>query len=614
MERGVLAAPLSHDKKTSNGQEIPPRRKNMKDQKRTTKTQETIEDVIHRYKAGYPVIWVKTEEYARAMEILQNRFREENKVCEKIRQEKFAGKAEEDIPASVKSKQLFHWDAINGLINVTDPNERGERVFPPAPAQKGAIVPEPPAHVHILSWANHLKTDTVPSGSIVLVNGFHNLLAAAPPTEHGRIRQALLQIIQPSIRKIDGELRIGLREGESFRTVIIIGPKPEHPALPQDVMTYLEVLDLPRPSEDEIEEMIELQLGDRETPEGESITRDKKLVATCAHELKGTTVFQSENAISLTYIKKRALDQATLRRQYKAIMELHPALSLAEYKETWEDLVGFELYKKFIQALFHPDQKHALKGVLFVGCPGTGKSHAAKATGSHLGLKTIFCNLGRVFNKFVGDSEANVESLWRSIDACGQAIVYIDEIEKALGGMGKGHGGDGGTSDRVMQSTLTWMNDHDSGAFIIATANDPHILPPELLREGRWDCIFNVPPPTATQRESLVNLYAGKAGLKLDAKEIAGKTEHWVGAEIKGLMQKAEIFRMASASDVDALETAFSFVRPMIVSDRDRFMERMETSKTQGVSVNLEEEGSEEAKPAINFEIPPAKARRRSLN
>jgi SpoVK/Ycf46/Vps4 family AAA+-type ATPase len=383
--------------------------------------------------------------------------------------------------------------------------------------------------------------------------------------------------------------------------------------LSPDVMTYLEILDLPRPSEDEITEMIELQVGDRKTKDGQPITKNKALVKSCAHELKGTTVFQSENAISLTYVQKRALDQETLRRQYKAIMELHPALSLATYKETWEDLVGFEIYKKFIDALFHPDQKRKNhKGILFIGVPGGGKSHAAKATGGHLNLKTIFCNLGRVFNKYVGDSESNTESLFRSIDACGQAVVFIDEIEKGLGGMGKGGGGDGGVSDRVMQQTLTWMNDHDSGAFLIATANDPHILPPELLREGRWDCIFNVPPPNKKQRLTLAALYASKAGLVVDAPSIAERTENWVGAEIKGLLQKAEIFRMSCKNDTDAVETAFDYVRPMSLADPTRFFARLEQSQSQGISVNLPDQ------ILTNFEIPedqekPAQRRKRNI-
>lgn len=560
-----------------------------------TKTKKVINDVIDRHKAGYPIIWVKTEEYARAIELLHTRFQEENNANLEIIKAKYSDGQE--IPSGLQPKKIFHWDSLNGLINITNVNESCDRVFPKSTDNKP--MPEPPPWAHILSWANHLQTPTVPEGSIILVNGFHNLLAACPATETGRTRQAILQIIQPTIRKIGTDIKCGLREGDSYRTVIFVGPKPEHSILSPDVMTYMEVLDLPRPNEDEIADMIELQLGGRKTKDGENITANKDHVQTCAKELKGATVFQSENAISLTYIKKRALDKNTLRQQYKAIMELHPALSLANYQETWEELIGFDLYKNFIDALFHPSQNRKNhKGVLFTGVPGGGKSHAAKATGQHLGLKTIFCNMGRVFNKFVGDSEANTESLFRSIDACGQAIVFIDEIEKGLGGMGKGHGGDGGVSDRVMQQTLTWMNDHESGAFLIATANDPHILPPELLREGRWDCIFTVPPPNKQQRTALATLYSQKANLQIDALALAERTENWVGAEIKGVVQKAEVFRLTSKNDTDALETAFNYVKPMCTADPSRFFSRLEQSLAQGVSVNAPES------PLPNFEIP----------
>lgn len=405
------------------------------------------------------------------------------------------------------------------------------------------------------------------------------------------MRAAIMQIIKPTLRKVNGETRAGLRESNSYRTVIIVGPKPEHPVLSPDIMTYLEVIELPRPSEEEISSMIEIQLGKKKTTDDKLITEDKDLVALCGRELKGTTVFQSENAISLTYIKKRALDQETLRRQYKAIMELHPALTLAEYSETWEDLVGFELYKKYITALFHPDQKDpSIKGALLIGVPGGGKSMAAKATGNRLGIKTIFCNFGRLFNKYIGNSEGNAESLFRSVDACGRAIIFVDEIEKALGGMGKGGGGDSGVGDRVFGQTLTWMNDHTSGAFLIATANDPHILPSELLREGRWNCIFNVPPPNLIQRKAMLELYGGRAGLDFDSAEIAGRTDLWVGAEIKGLLEKAKVFRMISKNDADALQTAFSYIKPMCVADSERFTRRMEESKAQGVSVNIEDD------------------------
>jgi hypothetical protein len=574
-----------------------------------TNTEKVVKEIIDRYRAGFPIIWVKTEEYTRVIEILHREIKLDDERCAKIAESRFKG---QEVPVSLKPKNVFHWDALNGLVNITTPTSKFPKVYP-TPDVKG----EPAAWMHILSWANHLSlpVDTVPAGSVVFVNGFHNLLAGAPATDTGRLRSALIQIIRPSLRKKEGKIIQGLREDESFRTVIMVGPKPDHPALSPDVMTYLEVIDFPRPDETEIAQMIELNFSERETSKGQSVTQDKALVNLCSKELKGTTSFQSENAASLTFIKKRELDRDTIRKQYKGIMELHPALTLAEYQEDWDDLVGFELYKKYIAALFHPDQRpdRSLKGVLFVGAPGTGKSHCAKATGAYLGLKTIFCNFGRVFNKFVGSSEENVESLFRSIDACGESIVFIDEIEKALGGIGKGGGGDSGVGDRVMQQTLTWMNDHNSGAFIIATANDPHILPPELLREGRWNCIFNVPPPNVKQREALVELYARKSRMgKVDIAGIAQRTDNWVGAEIKGLMEKAEIFRIGSKSDEDAIETAFKYLRPMCVSDATRFNNRVEESKKQGVSVNLEDD--EEASGYEMPEVQITEERKRSFD
>lgn len=546
-----------------------------------------IDEIIFRYRAGYPVIWVKTEEFTRCIELLRERFLEEN--FRNRRTAELKGYNDETLPDALRPKEIFYWDALNGLVNITSFESKCQRVFPKVVEGKPPV--EPPAWAHILAWAGHLSFPTTPNHAVILVNGFHNLLAGVSQVEQGKVRAALLQIINPSLQKIEEQIRWGLREGDSFRTVIIVGPKPDHPVLSRDIMDYIEVMEFPRPHQEEIKQMIEIQLEGKTNEFGKRILDNEELVDQCAKELRGTTVFQSQNAIALTYVKKRDLDQETLRRQYKAIMELHPALTLAEYKETWEDLVGFELYKKFITALFHPNQKKTdHKGVLFVGAPGTGKSHAAKATGRYLNIKTIFCNFGRVFNKFVGDSEASTEAMFRSIDACGNVIVFIDEIEKALGGLGRGVGGDSGVGDRVLQQTLTWMNDHDSGAFIIATANDPEILPPELLREGRWDCIFSVPPPNEKQRQALLDLYAKKANLEhIDIKGLAQRTQNWVGAEIKGLMEKAEIFRMVCKNDEDAIETAMQYIRPMCVADKERFFFRVEKAKAQGVSVNIEE-------------------------
>jgi SpoVK/Ycf46/Vps4 family AAA+-type ATPase len=56
----------------------------------------------------------------------------------------------------------------------------------------------------------------------------------------------------------------------------------------------------------------------------------------------------------------------------------------------------------------------------------------------------------------------------RIIEAVARCILWIDEMEKAMsrGGL------DGGTSDRVFGTVLTWMAEKNAPCFVVATAND----------------------------------------------------------------------------------------------------------------------------------------------
>ena len=72
-------------------------------------------------------------------------------------------------------------------------------------------------------------------------------------------------------------------------------------------------------------------------------------------------------------------------------------------------------------------------------------------------------------------------------------MLWIDEIDKGFGGDGRS---DGGTSQRVLASVLTWMAEKRSPVFVVATANGVDQLPPELLRKGRFDEIFLLDLPS----------------------------------------------------------------------------------------------------------------------
>ena len=58
------------------------------------------------------------------------------------------------------------------------------------------------------------------------------------------------------------------------------------------------------------------------------------------------------------------------------------------------------------------------------------------------------------------------------VDAMAPAILFIDELEKALSGSNAGGKNDNGVSSRMLGSLLTWLSDHTSDVFVVATSND----------------------------------------------------------------------------------------------------------------------------------------------
>ena len=91
------------------------------------------------------------------------------------------------------------------------------------------------------------------------------------------------------------------------------------------------------------------------------------------------------------------------------------------------------------------------------------------------------------------------------------AILWIDELEKGLSGIGGG--GDGGVASRVFGNLLTWMEEKKKPVFVVATANDISKLPPELLRKGRLDAdLLRGPARRRRERAEILMIHLARRG------------------------------------------------------------------------------------------------------
>ena len=178
----------------------------------------------------------------------------------------------------------------------------------------------------------------------------------------------------------------------------------------------------------------------------------------------------------------------------------------------------------------------APKGMMLLGVQGCGKSLLAKAVAATWQFPLLRFDMGKVFGGIVGQSEGNIRAALQVAEALAPCVLWIDEIEKGLAGMGSSDQTDGGTTARVVGTLLTWMQEKTDPVFVVATANRIDMLPPELLRKGRFDEIFFVDLPTRAVREQILGIHLAKKGRDpkdFDLVDLAERSVGFSGAELE---------------------------------------------------------------------------------
>ena len=171
------------------------------------------------------------------------------------------------------------------------------------------------------------------------------------------------------------------------------------------------------------------------------------------------------------------------------------------------------------------------EGIIVHNC---GKSLVCQTLGSQWGLPVLRFDIGSIFQKFVGESEANMRKALKVAEAVAPCILWIDELEKGFAGMMES--GDSGTSSRILSYFLTWLQINKHMIFVVATSNDVEKLPPELLRKGRLDEIFFIDLPTQEEREEIVRVHLRQRHRdpnNFNVTEIAYRAYGFSGAEIE---------------------------------------------------------------------------------
>ncbi|MDP7019573.1 MAG: AAA family ATPase [Pirellulaceae bacterium] len=381
---------------------------------------------------------------------------------------------------------------------------------------------DPLAAVRALSA---MADDETPS-LLVLVN-FHRFLNSA------EVVQAVSQQIV---------------QGKNNRTfVVILSPVVQIPTELEKLIVFIEH---EMPDRDQIEEIARgVATEEGELPEG--VDLERVLDAAC-----GLTRYEAEGAFSLSLVRHGRVEPSSIWELKSQTLTKSGLLSLHHGSESFADLGGLESLKAFCLRAMRPHQgsTRALKprGVLLLGVPGTGKSAFCKALGNETGRPTLTLDVGALMGSLVGQTEERTRRALRIVDAMQPAVLFVDEVEKALSGVAGSGQTDSGVSARMFGSLLSWLNDHESDVFVVCTANDVTKLPPEFCRAERFDGLFFLDLPGKEQKQAIWRMFLDLFGIEGDQR--LPDDQNWTGAEIRACC------RLAALLDVPLVQAAQNIV------------------------------------------------------
>lgn len=511
---------------------------------------ETEEQLANLFKARFPIIYIESWE--------------ENRVTDTIQ------RIAENVELIKTIRNVYMWSSTSGLINLNN------------------MITVDNSFNAIDAIENFSGME---ENAILVLKDVHNDLST----------RTISLSENRDIKRVLRDTANSIRGSEFVKNIVIVSPILE---LPVELQKDVTVFDFALPNVLEIKElldsMIEANLG-----ENCKLTEEEKNIF--AKTAQGLTLQEAENAFARAMVERKhlTLDELDIIIDEKcSVIKKTGILEFIKSDLKIDDVGGLENLKHWLIKRNNSwlDKAHdkynlpAPKGVLITGVPGCGKSLTAKAMSSLWKLPLLRLDAGKIFDKWVGGSEENIRKTIKTAEAVAPSILWIDEIEKGF------DQNEGSIGKRIFGTFLTWMQEKTKPVFVVATANNISLLPPEMLRKGRFDEIFFVDLPTPTEREIIFKLHLNKMlkGSISEEFEISDKlikklvdmTEGFVGAEIEQVIISAVFDAYAEDRTLqeDDLYRAIKNTVPLSITQKEQIESIREWANIRAVAATSHED------------------------
>ncbi|SEE94024.1 transitional endoplasmic reticulum ATPase [Jiangella alba] len=259
-----------------------------------------------------------------------------------------------------------------------------------------------------------------------------------------------------------------------------------------------------------------------------------------------------------------SLDEPTDLSNFKKIKPEEPD----EDSPSFDDFGGYrDIVERAVELIEVPLKHHdkltkinakGIKGVLFTGPSGTGKTLLAEIIAHRAGATFYLIRGPEIISKYLGDSEDLLRKIFDDAKKNEPAIIFFDEMDSVA----PQRGGDSHeASRRLVGQLLTLIDgfDRKKNIMVIATTNRPEDIDSALRRPGRFDWEIAFPLPEESDREEILRISARRLNVDkgLPHEIIAHKTNGWSPAELTAIWSEAALLAVQDHRDIVLEEDYF---------------------------------------------------------
>ncbi|MGA9801084.1 MAG: AAA family ATPase [Terriglobales bacterium] len=398
---------------------------------------------------------------------------------------------------------------------------------------------------------------------------------------------------------------VGQKFSANRRTVIITAPSI---TIPAELRSLVEFLELPLPDKLRLRQIIDemsVRVGKTRTLKR---TLDTAGLDAMANNLRGLTEEEAERAASQAIVTRYGVTPETVTDVLQAKKELLRRSGMLEFidpagndvPENLASVGGLDNLKRWLAQRRGTWEEAARdfgleppRGAIILGVQGCGKSMCARAIAGEWKLPLVKFDTAAIYDKYIGETEKRIQKVFRVAEGLAPCVFWIDELEKVFAGSGADSASvDAGVSSRILAAFLSWMQDRKAPVFVAATCNNVTVLPPELIRKGRFDELFFVDLPNQAERKQIFAIHLTRRKrnpAEFDLDRVAAAAKGYSGAEIEAAVQTAlyAAFSGKQAVTTQGLLDALKATVPLSITRSEEIEELRAWARLRAVPASL---------------------------